>query len=619
MARFKLFLLIPLWLLLLPLFIPFIVAKDTTIFINLLPRDYIDPRTAEGFICGIDKKIDPQHLISELNSPFILDFIDNTEDTSSDYKTRVFDVALLTKSGKVENMLDSLNCLFNNEEGLYLVFLAPPRAQCNGNSFEDAKEAGKDYYPVYINNNANFEEVIKKFESQADGLKAAFGGQYPKLCGTMTPMHDETAKSRKDTLSILFNFAYNPDQTRRININEEQSCRQKNETENAFVKSEMFENSENVGFQDKDARLFEFVGVFETQVVRKVSTKAGIVFLKTKLGESGNTADTNDVVPYEDLLVFPKGQNMTTLFITIKIDNEKEEDETFSIELVSSKETKTRLKRGATQSMQKTITVEIVEQPRIEELKDPNLLHLQVINNARLSSKDSNSIKDFYFQFEKLQRLPTTTLFLEIYEPGQTPVVNENDRMRAFYFPYKSGIPKTTNDIGWVDIPYNPLDNEPKFAFTGGMNGCAIIAMEKKNDNTMFRVFHLQSPSTRGSTQWNEYMDIIKKDNEVGNEIGSFAYEDYGIEDMTNMDFIQGTNFLYYGTDSKWWYVSQFNEYLGAMKQNHDSVKDLSDSIASQSRLKNLYMEENKLYNGRMRKVTTVEVFQGRAPGKTEE
>eukprot|EP00092_Neocalanus_flemingeri_P005832 GFUD01006276.1.p1 GENE.GFUD01006276.1~~GFUD01006276.1.p1 ORF type:complete len:643 (-),score=127.79 GFUD01006276.1:260-2116(-) len=618
MARFKLFLLIPLWLLLLPLFIPFIVAKDTTIFINLLPRDYIDPRTAEGFICGIDKKIDPQHLISELNSPFILDFIDNTEDTSSDYKTRVFDVALLTKSGKVENMLDSLNCLFNNEEGLYLVFLAPPRAQCNGNSFEDAKEAGKDYYPVYINNNANFEEVIKKFESQADGLKAAFGGQYPKLCGTMTPMHDETAKSRKDTLSILFNFAYNPDQTRRININEEQSCRQKNETENAFVKSEMFENSENVGFQDKDARLFEFVGVFETQVVRKVSTKAGIVFLKTKLGESGNTADANDVVPYEDLLVFPKCQNMTTLFITIKIDNEQEEDETFSIDLVSSKETKTRLKRGATQATQKTITVTIVEQPKLEDLKDPELLSLYVLNNARLSSPESNSIKDFYLKIEKLKRLPTkATLFLEIYEPGQTFEVDVNNRMRAYYFPYKFGKPVTTKDIGWVDIPYNPQDDQLKFAFTGGMNGCAIIAMEKKDDDTMFRVFHLQSPSTRGSTQWNEYMEIIKQDNEVGNEIGSFAFEDYGLDD--DMDFFQGTNFLYYGTDSKWWYVSQFNEYLGAMKQDHDSVKHLSDSIASQSRLKNLYMEENKLYNGRMRKVTTVEVFQGRAPGKTEE
>eukprot|EP00092_Neocalanus_flemingeri_P068930 GFUD01084344.1.p1 GENE.GFUD01084344.1~~GFUD01084344.1.p1 ORF type:complete len:570 (-),score=108.01 GFUD01084344.1:548-2191(-) len=536
MARFKLFLLIPLWLLLLPLFIPFIVAKDTTIFINLLPRDYIDPRTAEGFICGIDKKIDPQHLISELNSPFILDFIDNTEDTSSDYKTRVFDVALLTKSGKVENMLDSLNCLFNNEEGLYLVFLAPPRAQCNGNSFEDAKEAGKDYYPVYINNNANFEEVIKKFESQADGLKAAFGGQYPKLCGTMTPMHDETAKSRKDTLSILFNFAYNPDQTRRININEEQSCRQKNETENAFVKSEMFENSENVGFQDKDARLFEFVGVFETQVVRKVSTKAGIVFLKTKLGESGNTADANDIVPYDDLLVFPKCQNMTKLFITIKIDNEQEEDETFSIDLVSSKETKTRLKRGATQATQKTITVTIVEQPKLEDLKDPELLSLYVLNNARLSSPESNSIKDFYLKIEKLKRLPTkATLFLEIYEPGQTFEVDVNNRMRAYYFPYKFGKPVTTKDIGWVDIPYNPQDDQLKFAFTGGMNGCAIIAMEKKDDDTMFRVFHLQSPSTRGSTQWNEYMEIIKQDNEVGNEIGSFAFEDYGLDN--DMDF----------------------------------------------------------------------------------
>eukprot|EP00092_Neocalanus_flemingeri_P105116 GFUD01134694.1.p1 GENE.GFUD01134694.1~~GFUD01134694.1.p1 ORF type:complete len:638 (-),score=131.07 GFUD01134694.1:157-2007(-) len=616
MARFKLFLLIPLWLLLPPLFIPFIAAKDTTIFINLYPRDYIDPRTAEGFICGIDKKIDPQHLISELNSPFILDFIDNTEDPSSDYKTRVFDIALITKSGKVENMLDSLNCLFNKKEGLYLVFLAPPRAQCNSQSFKDAKEAGKNYYPVYINNNDNFEEVIKKFESQADGLKAAFGGQYPKLCGTMTPMHDETAKSRKDTLSILFNFGYNPDQTRSISINEEQSCRQKNETENAFVKSEMFENSENVGFQNKDARVFEFLGVFETQVVRKVSTKAGIVFIKTKLG----TADANDIVPYDNLLVFPKCQNMTKLFITIKIDNEKEEDETFSIDLVSSKETKTRLKRGAVQASQRTLTVTLLEHIQIEDLvedlKNPEILHNQVMNNARLSSKESG-IKDFYLQPEQLQRLPLPTLFLEIYEPGQTPPVDKVIT-RAFYFPYKNGSPKTANDIGWVDIPYNPQDDQPKFAFTGGMNGCAIIAMEKKDDDTMFRVFHLQSPSTRGSTQWNEYMEIIKQDNEVGNEIGSFAFEDYGLD--IDMDFFQGTNFLYYGTDSKWWYVSQFNEYLGTMKQDHDSVKHLSDFIPEERNLKTLYMEENKLYNGRARKITTdMEVFPGRAPGKTEE
>ena len=54
--------------------LPISTPKDTAIFITLTPRDYIDPRTTEGFVCGIDKAIDSDRLIAEQNVHFIIRF-----------------------------------------------------------------------------------------------------------------------------------------------------------------------------------------------------------------------------------------------------------------------------------------------------------------------------------------------------------------------------------------------------------------------------------------------------------------------------------------------------------------------------------------------------------------
>ena len=79
-------------------------GQEKTIHINLVPRDYVDPREDDQFICGFVETLDPNRFLAEQNSDFIFQSIDNRNDPSPDYKTKVFDVAKLSDSGEVRRL-----------------------------------------------------------------------------------------------------------------------------------------------------------------------------------------------------------------------------------------------------------------------------------------------------------------------------------------------------------------------------------------------------------------------------------------------------------------------------------------------------------------------------------
>ena len=124
--------------------------------------------------------------------------------------------------------------------------------------------------------------------------------------------------------------------------------------------------------------------------------------------------------------------------------------------------------------------------------------------------------------------------FLEEYDSTKHKQVKQEDKMKAYYFPYHMGKPgenintaEKELNVGWVDIPKKPKKGQPRYAVTGHMNGCAVVVMTKTDDDQKLRVYHLQSPGPRGKEKWNKYIEIIKSFHAVGTVVTSFSWEDY--------------------------------------------------------------------------------------------
>ena len=79
--------------------------------------------------------------------------------------------------------------------------------------------------------------------------------------------------------------------------------------------SEIFEAVSTARFKTANATVLEFEGFSETEVAREPSPRTGIVFIRTILGENGDTADGFDIVPYDGLVVFPKNRNTTKVLM----------------------------------------------------------------------------------------------------------------------------------------------------------------------------------------------------------------------------------------------------------------------------------------------------------------
>eukprot|EP00092_Neocalanus_flemingeri_P011864 GFUD01012794.1.p1 GENE.GFUD01012794.1~~GFUD01012794.1.p1 ORF type:complete len:708 (+),score=115.24 GFUD01012794.1:104-2227(+) len=353
------------WLFIFCFFLPFVVSQDKIIYINLVPKDYINPRTAEGFICGVEKSLAQENLIAELNSHFIFDFMDKSEETHG-YQSNVFDIVLFSQDDQPKLMLQ---CPLDETTGLLFVFVTPPKVQCNSGTYRDAKEAKKGYYPVFVGTSCReFRDVVEIFEQVANTLKLEYGGQMPKLCGSLSVMKFETANNRAKTMNLLFNFAFDKaGPSRTLDVTDWKMCDTAEQTENAIVLSEIFEIKFNIEFKEKKVDeeeegsgmnpqgldksqeivyVNESDGYVELVVVNKEPTcKKVVLMMETEFSSHSEfaSADENDIVPYLGPAVFEANSKEMSIFVRIKEDTKNETDEYFAIRL---KPLKQRIKRS---------------------------------------------------------------------------------------------------------------------------------------------------------------------------------------------------------------------------------------------------------------------------------
>jgi len=583
----------------------YVASQHETIYIRLVPLDYQDPRKDGQFICGLVKIVDQNRFLSEQNTAFIFQYIDNTEDPAPDYKTKVFDVAKLTDSGELRHVGEDPGY----EDGMFTLIMAPRQAECNQDTFENAKDAGgKGYYPVYVGDKQGIQTALEKYMTQANIHKKSYNNNNPKLCGAFTRMDSKSAAARTLALETIFNFPFNKDVSRSVNIDEDQECRDAVETRNAIIKSELFDTNFGPSFKQSEQEVFEFERVFKATVMRGSSSKAGIAILTPVLDGSA-TAD--DVDPNESLVVFKASERETDIFVTIREDGISEDDEVFKVEICkfANARSKRDVKQILTDNVKQILTdnvKQIIQGKIIDNFgrrgffqrgrdKLEERLCVQRFSSSRLTSLESNSIIEFVLKQEDIKLEITSYLgitrtyskfltsrpvhFLEEYDATKHGQVQQINRLKAYYYPFYSGLPgkdqitgEVALNVGWVDIPKKPKNDQPRYAVTGTMNGCATVVMTKTKDDANLRVYHLQSPGPRGGKKWNGYIEIIRKHHpEVGTVLTSFAWEDYGVPDeqITQLRFDKRNPgntlhmtvvMLFYDIASKnWYYMSQMN------------------------------------------------------------
>ena len=84
-------------------------------------------------LCGIDKAIDPNKLLAELNNAYLFDLLDNTGDPTNSYKTSIFPVAKFTQ----ENAIYKFSTPCGGAcAGLYSLILIPRSEDCYSELFQ---------------------------------------------------------------------------------------------------------------------------------------------------------------------------------------------------------------------------------------------------------------------------------------------------------------------------------------------------------------------------------------------------------------------------------------------------------------------------------------------------
>ena len=311
---------------------------DTT-YLNIVlrPRNYFSPRDMDNFTCGIDKAVEPAKLLAELNSVYLLEYLDNSEDPSFNYRTVVYDVAFFSPSETLVQMATVCGeqCA-GSGYGLQSLILIPPSRQCYSGLFKDAQQEDMNYFVVYVGNTIT-DYMVSDYAAKALKLKHLFGGQIPKLCGTKTFMRSQVAETRIETLTTLFSFFLN--ETRQFS-DPLIDCRTSTDTEQSLAFSGLFDYSyDDVAFNSENDTAIESNHIFSAMVNRTSTGKTGVAFLETKLG----TCDKDDLVPFNGPLAFKSGEGFTNVFIQLKKDNISENNENFQLVL---KNLPTRVRRG---------------------------------------------------------------------------------------------------------------------------------------------------------------------------------------------------------------------------------------------------------------------------------
>jgi len=170
----------------------------------------------------------------------------------------------------------------------------------------------------------------------------------------------------------------------------------------------IFKVPQNVQFVVDNSSGTENDGYIEAKLKREGDSGMGIAFVETKFEalNSKDLADKNDIVPYSGFVTFVPGSNIASLYIIITMDEEKEEDEYFVIEL---KDQKQRLRKWIVARIRSLLTISIEEW----ESSLKNNLLITTIEEEKDREREKALILG-YMRYEIYRKDMATTLDNEI-------------------------------------------------------------------------------------------------------------------------------------------------------------------------------------------------------------
>ena len=135
-------------------------------------------------------------------------------------------------------------------------------------SFQDAKEFGNKYFPVFVGDSIP-DDIFDKYEIEAPKLMELFDGKKPKLCGTRTPMRAPVITSLVEVMTTLFSFLFN-DGSRSFGESSK-ICKTYSESENSLIASSLFEYTGSAKQKEKE----DFSGRSISRTFNPIWTKDG--------------------------------------------------------------------------------------------------------------------------------------------------------------------------------------------------------------------------------------------------------------------------------------------------------------------------------------------------------
>ena len=428
------------------------------------------------------------------------------------------------------------------EESLFLLFIAPPATGCTATSLQKAASGESGFYPMYIGTSGNFSNQRTAFEKELHCLQREYDGEDPVLCATKEFMRKGRGDFWVKTLTKIFNFPYNNGRMFFPSSSSNDKCQSSDGTKEAISASNYFTTNSSVKFKNKEQSVLEADGFVRAHIfLDKTSTKPVVTQVSLSFPNTGNSATKEDVVDYDGPVVFDRNHNTSEVVIGLKEDSEDENIEIFKISL--NKFGSSRRKRMLS-FLQHTVkvgdkrvyktpaeiekifngweeSINSLDTGSPQKLDDPNILFSRnhAIRNQYIACKDWESDPrkpcDFAIYREEKGSGQAVIKGKEEYWITEAETDEPSEPLKAFFFPIADHWnPKSNRDdskkefkadrniIGWTDLPRLPKDADPVFAFTGGMNGCSLLAMKLKSetdnteDTTRFRVFHVKSPGT---------------------------------------------------------------------------------------------------------------------------
>ncbi|MFZ1025390.1 MAG: hypothetical protein WAN66_04140, partial [Limnoraphis robusta] len=167
-----------------------------------------------------------------------------------------------------------------------------------------------------------------------------------------------------------------------------------------------------------------------------------------------------------------------------------------------------------------------------------NMSSRDAVNN--ISNLDSSRIERF-----TLKELKPKEYVLEPGDKNETEDKDKEQYIEAAYFPYNPGrVEENFSNVG-----HTRIENNTDFAFTGGMNGCAVAVTSNGDDS--FEAWHFQSPGSN-EEQSNEF----KNRSDLKDWYPYEEYHNQKEQDKQQPQHFEASVFLY-KNGSEWNILSQ--------------------------------------------------------------